>query len=74
MATLAALFGTLPIAFEIGAGVVLRQPLGIVVVVGLLVSQALILFTTPVTYPYMEGLSAWSAAGLSPLRTRYPTI
>jgi multidrug efflux pump subunit AcrB len=57
MTTMAALLGTLPIAIGIGAGADLRQPLGIAVVGGLIVSQALTLFTTPVTYLYMDGLS-----------------
>jgi multidrug efflux pump subunit AcrB len=61
MTTLAALFSTLPIALGIGAGADLRQPLGVAVVGGLIVSQALTLFTTPVTYLYMERLSEWSS-------------
>jgi len=54
MTTMAAMFGALPIALGIGAGADLRQPLGIAVAGGLLVSQVLTLFTTPVTYLYME--------------------
>jgi multidrug efflux pump subunit AcrB len=50
MTTMAALFGTLPIAIGIGPGSDLRQPLGVAVVGGLIVSQALTLFTTRVTY------------------------
>jgi multidrug efflux pump subunit AcrB len=57
MTTMAALLGTLPIAIGVGAGADLRQPLGVAVVGGLIVSQALTLFTTPVTYLYMDGLS-----------------
>ncbi len=57
MTTMAALLGTLPIAIGYGAGADLRQPLGIAVVGGLIVSQALTLFTTPVTYLYMDKLT-----------------
>jgi HAE1 family hydrophobic/amphiphilic exporter-1 len=58
MTTLAALMGTLPIAIGSGASAELRQPLGVVVVGGLLVSQALTLFVTPVIYLYMDRLSS----------------
>ncbi|HTZ38417.1 MAG TPA: efflux RND transporter permease subunit [Stellaceae bacterium] len=59
MTTMAAIFGTLPIALAIGAGGELRQPLGVAVVGGLVVSQTLTLFTIPVTYIYMDRLSGW---------------
>ncbi len=59
MTTMAAILGALPIAIGIGAGADLRQPLGVAVVGGLLVSQILTLFTTPVTYLYMEAFSAY---------------
>ncbi|EKS7765275.1 multidrug efflux RND transporter permease subunit MdtC [Edwardsiella piscicida] len=58
MTTLAALFGALPLAFSYGDGAELRQPLGITIVGGLLVSQILTLYTTPVVYLYMEKLRA----------------
>jgi multidrug efflux pump subunit AcrB len=50
MTTLAALFGGLPLALGTGAGAELRRPLGITIVGGLILSQALTLFTTPVIY------------------------
>jgi len=54
MTTMAALLGGLPLALGGGTGSELRRPLGIAIVGGLIVSQALTLFTTPVVYLYMD--------------------
>jgi hydrophobe/amphiphile efflux-1 (HAE1) family protein len=58
MTTVAALFGGLPLALMTGVGAELRRPLGISIVGGLMVSQALTLYTTPVIYLYMDRLQA----------------
>jgi multidrug efflux pump len=59
MTTMAAMLGGLPLAMGTGTGSELRRPLGITIVGGLIVSQALTLYTTPVIYVYMDRLSTW---------------
>jgi multidrug efflux pump len=56
MTTMAALFGALPLAFGTGTGSELRRPLGITIVGGLIVSQMITLYTTPVVYLFLDGL------------------
>jgi len=72
MTTLAALFGALPLALEGGTGSELRNPLGITIVGGLLLSQLLTLYTTPVIYLYMERLRARLAPTAPPAPRRTP--
>jgi multidrug efflux pump subunit AcrB len=59
MTTMAALLGALPLALQNGTGSELRKPLGIAIVGGLLLSQLLTLYTTPVIYLYMDRLERW---------------
>jgi multidrug efflux pump len=61
MTTMAALLGAVPLAFGSGIGSELRKPLGICIIGGLLVSQVLTLFTTPVIYLFFGRISAWFA-------------
>jgi multidrug efflux pump len=60
MTTMAALMGAIPLAIGFGDGAELRRPLGISIVGGLIVSQLLTLYTTPVVYLYMDRFRLWT--------------
>jgi multidrug efflux pump len=59
MTTLAAMFGALPLALDTGTGAELRRPLGFTIIGGLIMSQILTLYTTPVIYLYWDRLAVW---------------
>jgi multidrug efflux pump subunit AcrB len=63
MTTAAALFGGVPLAFGTGIGSELRRPLGISIVGGLLISQVLTLYTTPVVYLALDRIARWLRGG-----------
>jgi len=65
MTTMAALLGGLPLALGTGMGAELRRPLGITIVGGLIISQVLTLYTTPIVYLYMDRLGRWMGRGRS---------
>src|SRR6202035_3552324 len=71
MTTTAAILGAIPLAVSFGNGGEIRRPLGISIVGGLIISQLLTLYTTPVLYLYMDRLSGW-AARLGRRMTRRP--
>ena len=68
MTTFAALFGAMPIAFGQGGGSELRQPLGVAIIGGLLISQWLTLYTTPVIYLYLDRFARWLGRPYRPSR------
>ena len=72
MTTMAALLGGVPLALGSGSGSELRRPLGVTIVGGLLISQVLTLYTTPIIYLYMERLGRWLSPGRRPRRRRVP--
>jgi len=63
MTTMAALLGAVPLAFGTGVGSELRRPLGITIIGGLLVSQLLTLYTTPVIYLWFDAVGRWVRGG-----------
>jgi multidrug efflux pump len=65
---MAALLGALPLAFGAGTGAEMRRPLGITIVGGLIVSQLLTLYTTPVVYLYLDRFRLWMARARVPRR------
>ena len=71
MTTMAALLGALPLALGHGVGAELRRPLGIAIVGGLIVSQALTLFTTPVVYLVLDRLRERTARARAAVRHRF---
>ena len=72
MTTLAALLGALPLALGTGVGAELRRPLGVAIVGGLIVSQLLTLYTTPVVYLYLDRVQRWLAGAPAVARRRAP--
>jgi multidrug efflux pump len=72
MTTMAALFGALPLALGTGVGSELRRPLGIAIVGGLILSQLLTLFTTPVVYLYLDRFQSRLQRAFAPGRSHHP--
>jgi HAE1 family hydrophobic/amphiphilic exporter-1 len=74
MTTMAAMMGTLPIALGTGAGAASRRPLGLCVAGGLLFSQLLTLYITPVIYIYLDRVEQWITSGRSKSRQQPPAV
>ena len=74
MTTMAALLGALPLALGIGTGSELRRPLGVTIVGGLIVSQILTLYTTPVVYLYMDRFRTWWKSVWAGWRGQLPDV
>jgi multidrug efflux pump len=74
MTTMAALFGALPLAFGSGDGSELRRPLGISIAGGLIVSQLLTLYTTPLIYLYLDRFQSWLRALRRPSAIRIAAV
>jgi multidrug efflux pump len=76
MTTMAAMLGAMPLAFSHGVGSELRRPLGITIIGGLIISQLLTLYTTPVIYLFFDNLStrigAWRKRGKAPGKSLVP--
>ena len=70
MTTMAALLGGVPLMLGAGTGAEIRQPLGYAIVGGLIVSQALTLYTTPVVFLYLDRLNAWFTGAYRPKAAR----
>jgi multidrug efflux pump len=74
MTTSAAILGAIPLALSFGNGGEIRRPLGIAIVGGLIISQLLTLYTTPVLYLYLDWLSSWSARMRGRMSRRSPPL
>ncbi|HTP98952.1 MAG TPA: multidrug efflux RND transporter permease subunit [Casimicrobiaceae bacterium] len=74
MTTMAALLGALPLAFSAGDGAEMRRPLGISILGGLVLSQVLTLYTTPVVYLYLDRFRLWAAQRLRRRRRDVPAL
>ena len=72
MTTSAAILGAIPLALSFGNGGEIRRPLGLAIVGGLIISQLLTLYTTPVLYLYLDRLSGWSVRMRQRMMRRLP--